>query len=338
MKKFILVFASLLISTFSFAKKVKFSVDMDTCLIPSTGIHVMGDFQTLLGCPVDFDPACTPLLQEASTTIYSTIVDIPAFHKYEYIFVKGDQSYEVESIPYQSVVGYNFDQNRWIYIDSLADDTTDIGAVIFRQNAPRYFTLIRFKVDMHEEASISPNGVHVAGNFQGWDPSKINMYSFVPGIYEIISFLPGGTYEYEYYNGNTPGTDEIIPGPCSVNSHREVVLNVDTIMHDSLTGFPVCFGSCIACVTAGIEENNSASSVSLFPNPAKNQITIRNPQHAIRRIEIVNVLGSVVYQSNILNPRSLIPIDLTSLRQGLYFVKAKDYQNKTLAVSKLILE
>ena len=108
-----------------------------------------------------------------------------------------DQGYEVENVPWESQVGFVnsiLNTNRWIYIDSLADDTTDIGAVIFRQNAPAGFTLIRFKVDMHEEASISPNGVHVAGNFQGWDPTKIRLYSFGVGVYEIIAFMPAGTY------------------------------------------------------------------------------------------------------------------------------------------------
>ena len=90
MKKYFLLLTAIFICTFSFARKVKFSVDMDTVTINTTGVHVMGDFQMILGCTVDFDAACTPLTQEASTTIYSTVVDIPAFAKYEYIFVNED--------------------------------------------------------------------------------------------------------------------------------------------------------------------------------------------------------------------------------------------------------
>lgn len=339
MKKYLLLSIAIISCTYSFAKKVKFSVDMDTVTVLSTGVHVMGDFQMALGCTVDFDPACTPLTQEASTTIYSTVIDIPAFAVYTYIFVNGDQSYEVESIPYQSIVGYNFNQNRWMYVDSLADDTTDIGAVIFRQNAPAGLTLIRFKVDMHEEASISPNGVHVAGNFQGFDPTKIRMYSFGSGVYEIIYFLPAGTHEFKYYNGNTIGDEEIIPGACSVNSHREVVLSIDTIMHDSLTGFPVCFGSCVACLSASVGEINSSSGINIYPNPARNKLAIGNGQLAIGLVSIYDATGRIVFsQEQKAKGKRQTDIDISTLMPGIYFVRVSDADNKHITTSKLIIE
>src|SRR5687768_5761872 len=95
-------------ANFVFAKKVKFSVDMDTITVNATGMHVMGDFQAVAGYPGgDWLPNTTPLTQEATSTIYSVIVDIPAFVKYEYKFVNGDQSYEAEFVPVPSRVLYN---------------------------------------------------------------------------------------------------------------------------------------------------------------------------------------------------------------------------------------
>src|SRR5689334_19803480 len=189
MKKVLLTAVILLSATFVFAKKVKFSVDLDTVTANVTGVHVMGDFQGVAGFPGgDWLPNTTPLTQEASSTIYSTVVDIPAFTKYEYKFVNGDQGYEAEFVPLPSRVGYNFNDNRWLWVDSLANDTTDIGAILFAGNAPVNLTLLRFKVDM-SEALVDPAGVHVAGDFQGWDPSKIMLYSFGSGVYEIIAYL-----------------------------------------------------------------------------------------------------------------------------------------------------
>jgi alpha-amylase len=338
MKKNLLLAFALLVCTFSFAKKVKFSVDMDTVTVLSTGVHVMGDFQALIGCPVDFDASCTQLLQEASSTIYSVIVDIPAFQKYEYIFVNGDQSYEVESIPMESVAGYNFSQYRWIYIDSIANDTTDIGAVIFRQNAPAGLTLVRFKVDLHEEASISPAGVHVAGNFQGWDPSKIRLYSFGAGVYEIISFLPAGTYEFKYYNGNTTGDAETIPGPCSVNSSREIALSVDTILHDYITTYAVCFSGCAACVTTGVEENNFSDGITIYPNPATSQLAVSSRQLAIGRIEIYDNIGKVIFTELQTANCKLQTINVAALNSGIYFLRISDSENRLLAAQKLVIE
>ena len=341
MKKYIILLFAIFIYTSSFAKKVKFSVDMDTVTINTTGVHVMGDFQILLGCTTDFDAACTPLTQEFSTTIYSTIVDIPAFAKYEYAFVNGDQGYEVENVPWESQVGFVssiLNTNRWIYIDSLADDTTDIGAIIFSRNAPAGLTLIRFKVDMHEEASVSPNGVHTAGVFSGWNTALNYMWSFNTGMYEVINYLTAGTYEYKYYNGNTTGDAETVPGPCSVFGNREIVLSVDTIMHDYVTGYPVCFGGCAACVTAGFEENNSSAAINIYPNPANNKFTIHDLRFTISRIEILDVLGSCVIQSQISNLKSQISVDISSLSPGIYFVCVSDADNSHLSTSKLVIE
>ena len=83
----------------------------------------------------DWASNTTTLTQEGSTEIYSIVVDIPAFAKYEYKFLNGDQFYEAEFVPIIRV-GYNFNDNRWIYVDSLANDTTFVGAILFAGNAP----------------------------------------------------------------------------------------------------------------------------------------------------------------------------------------------------------
>ncbi|MCX6294938.1 MAG: hypothetical protein NTX97_02540 [Bacteroidetes bacterium] len=191
MKKIIIISVLLTINSFAFAKKVKFSVDMTGLLKSSLGMHISGDFQTLAGfAGGDWMPNTTPLAQEASdTNIYTIVVDIPAFRKYEYKFVNGDQFYEAEFVPIESRVGYNFDDNRWIYIDSLANDTTSIGAIRFSQNAPKGYHLLRLLVDLRNEASIDPAGTHVAGSFQGWSPINNIMYKLNDTIEELIVYV-----------------------------------------------------------------------------------------------------------------------------------------------------
>src|SRR4051812_22600711 len=125
MKNFLPFILSLFILTSVSAKKVKFAVDLRDTVANITGVHIMGDFQVAAGYSSDLCPNCTPLTQETGdTNIYSIVVDIPAFAKYEYVFLNGDQGYDAEFVPDDSRVGYNFDSNRWIYVDSLADDTT----------------------------------------------------------------------------------------------------------------------------------------------------------------------------------------------------------------------
>ena len=175
MKKLLLSITILLTSLCLSAKKVKFAVDMTGQTISAFGVHIVGDFQEAAGYPLNFDPAATPLTQEGSTNIYSIIVTIPAFTKYEYLFVNGDQTYEAEFVPDESRVGYNFVDNRWLYVDSLANDTTFVGAILFSGNAPAGLSLVRYKVDMNNALPVSPNGIHVGTSDDAFSPVKTKL-------------------------------------------------------------------------------------------------------------------------------------------------------------------
>src|SRR5207248_6349550 len=112
MKKFLLFALTLFSLSTALAKKVKFAVNMTGQTINTLGVHVWGDFQVAAGYTSDWAPNLTLLTQEAAdTNIYSMIVDIPAFAKYEYTFLNGDQGYDAEFVPQESRVGYNFNTN-----------------------------------------------------------------------------------------------------------------------------------------------------------------------------------------------------------------------------------
>jgi len=184
MKKHLLGLSFVLFVTSVSAKKVKFAVDMTGIVTSTLGIHVVGDFQEAAGYPLNWDPSATTLTKEGSTDIYSIIVNIPAFTKYEYRFVNGDQTYESEFVPDESRVGYNFNDNRWMYVDSLANDTSFVGAILFGGNAPAGLSLVRYKVDMKNSLPVSPNGVHVGTDMDAFSPTKVRLYSFGDSIYD----------------------------------------------------------------------------------------------------------------------------------------------------------
>jgi len=330
MKKIIYSLLLLTIATGAYAKKVKFAVDMTNETISPNGIHVTGDFQTLAGFPGgDWASNTTTLAQEGATAIYSIVVDIPAFAKYEYKYVNGDQFYEAEFIPVESRVGYNFNDNRWLYVDSLADDTTYIGALVFAGNAPMAMTLVRFLVNMQNE-TVSANGVHVAGNFQGWNTETNILYSFGSDLYEGIAYVNTGTIAYKYYNGNTAGDNETVPAICSVNSNRELSVTGDIVIGE------VCYASCVSC-TVGFNELAGNSGISLYPNPtatfSKLEILDKNTSHDIL---ITDVTGRSVISYLNYTPSTLI-INKNNLKDGVYFVTLKS-ESQVISTSKLIIE
>lgn len=336
MKKLLLILILFSVYEISFAKKVRFACDMTGQVVNVTGMHISGDFQTAAGfAGGDWNSATTPLTQEGSTEIYSIIVDIPAFTKYEYKFVNGDLFYEVEFVPEPSRVGYNFNDNRWIYIDSLANDTTNIGALVFGGNAPAGFTMVRFFVDM-AAITASPSGVHLAGNFQGFDPSTTIMYNFGAAntnglyIYEIMAYVPLGTYEYKFYNGNSAGTEETVPGICSVNSNREITVTSDTLLNI------VCFGSCIPCAT-GLNENNFLTGIILAPNPSSEVVIVSwKNNHAVKSVFLNDITGRIVREYKVINDQS-IAIEKNNLNAGIYFIRVSDTTDET-ASAKIIFE
>ncbi|MBI1315876.1 T9SS type A sorting domain-containing protein [bacterium] len=109
---------------------------------------------------------------------------------------------------------------------------------------------VTFRVDMSQQFSISPDGVHIAGNFQAaagypsdWDPASAEMLDpDMDGIYELTVTLPNGTYQYKFVNGDAWGTDESVPSGCAVSNNREVTISGNTTVP------VVCYAQCTACI------------------------------------------------------------------------------------------
>lgn len=299
-------------------------------IVNTTGIHVSGDFQTIAGFPGgDWASNTTTLTQEGATDIYSIVVDIPAFAKYEYKFLNGDQFYEAEFVPVESRVGYNFNDNRWIYVDSLGDDTTFVGAILFAANAPANLNLVRFSVNTQGMTALDPAGMHVAGSFQSFNPSQIFLYSFVQDVSEIIAYLPLGSYEYKYYDGNTIAGTETVPGVCAVNGNRGLDVTKDTV----LTTY--CFSTCNSCLV-NVEET-ALQNVSLYPNPTTGAAELKFEDRSLDyAISITDLTGRLVKSIELKNEISA-KIDLSSWSKGLYFVNAHASNNKSFS-GKLIVQ
>jgi hypothetical protein len=314
------------------AKKVKFAVDMGTYTISPNGIHIIGDFQVLAGFgTLDWDPATTQLNQEGNSTIYSIVVNLPAFNKYEFKFVNGDQTYETEFVPDESRVG-GFNDNRWLYVDSLANDTTYAGAVIFGANAPAGKTLVRYKVDMSNAGNLSNNGIHIGTSYQSsaFDPTKIRLYSFGNNVYEIINYTTNNTYGFIYYNGNNAINTETVPSSCSLLGKRSINVVKDTVLP------VICFSSCTVCVGVGFKENTKSETVlKLYPNPATDALTIQSNISGKYSVTILNVLGKqVLHYSDLDTEKTTVTIQ--DLSSGIYVVQISGNKNQ-ITTQKLVV-
>lgn len=320
MKNLILTLALLTLLSSAFAKKVKFAVDMTGQTVNTTGVHISGDFQQAAGYPGgNWNSGSTLMENEPGTEIYSVVVDIPADAKYEFKFINGDLWYEVEFVPVESRVGYDFIDNRWIWIDSLWNDTVMVGPILYAGNAPAGKNLVRFKVDISILTFIDPSGVHIAGDFQDWDPAYTRMYCFDGISYEYIAYvdntIPG--WQYKFLNGNTVNAYEDVPDECSVDGNRSVTVTGDIVLD------PVCFDLCTLCPT-GIQESDPEWVVRVYPNPADEQVTLDfNDMATYHDVVITDVLGNIVRTFSH-SDSGILRISTADLKEGIYFIRVRN--------------
>ena len=94
-----------------------------------------------------------------------------------------------------------------------------------------------------QNEEVSVNGVHVAGNFQSWDPAASEMIDTNgDGKYEIdFTFVPGEELQYKFINGNDWDSAETVPDECVTEGNRTLVAPIFNRPYE------VCYETCEAC-------------------------------------------------------------------------------------------
>jgi hypothetical protein len=212
---------------------VTFQVDMSQQTVAPEGVHIAGSFQ-------GWDPGATAMTN-AGDGIYTYTHTFSGGESIEYKFVNGDEWGEDESVP--AACAQN--NNRYMTVPSV---DTLLPAVCFGSCDPCGTpTEVTFQVDMSEQ-TVSPDGVHVAGSFQGWNPGSTEMLPIGDDVYAVtVSVSEGDFLEFKYINGNDWPGEEIVPAACGVpngvggyNRFYEVPVGGGTLE-------VVCFGSCYPC-------------------------------------------------------------------------------------------
>lgn len=324
-----------LVLLFSFlveAKYVRFAVNMQySGMLNSNDAYMTSTFQNAIGMGGDLTHGFLHLTQSSTdTNLYYAVYNIPAFQMYEYQFELGVAGYSIENIPVESqslLNGY-----RWLYIDSLSNDTLNLPAIYYSGNNSATEIMYRIKVNMANE-TVSPNGVHIAGNFQNNDPASTIMYSFGNGVYEYMAYLtPNTQVEYKFYNGNTLTSTETVPTSCAQGGNR-AINNVD-----SAQILPtVCFGGCVNCAPLSTLSPTNNNLHRLAPNPMINNSTLTfNDNASTHTVAIVDLQGRIVRQYNNISTNS-IQINKDLLASSVYFLNIVNEQNETSRL-KLIIE
>lgn len=220
-------------------RPVTFIVDMKGTTINATGIHIAGDFQEEAGFPLgDWQPHTTTMTRMGQSSQYRVTVLLPMGQKWEYKFVNGDQFYDSEFVPEESRVGYDFNDNRWFYLDDESTDTFVVGPLLYGGNSGPRKQMIRVRVNMQNAGTISDEGVYAVMYGMNYIP----MYSFTNKVYDVQLYYDlDAAITWRFSNGTNVAGKETVDGSC-----RQTDTDADTAFAT------VCFGECEDCVVSSV--------------------------------------------------------------------------------------
>ncbi|MEM9051660.1 MAG: choice-of-anchor L domain-containing protein [Bacteroidota bacterium] len=169
-----------------------------------------------------------------------------------------------------------------------------------------------------EGINVDPEGIFISGNFNYFVSEPMTQIS--ENIYQFTTELPEYVnVTYKFFNGSGPNSSEVIVGDCGIlgympDVNRHFVTNGQDIILD-----PVCFGTCEVCNEILSTEDEAEESLGVFPNPSQGQLQIVAPNDGFARVQVFNILGSMVYDERVfLNAGTNFEFELEE--RGLYKV------------------
>ncbi len=196
---------------------------------------------------------------------------------------------------------------------------------------------VTFKVNMSSENIINPNGVHIAGEMNGFNPSSPALATSISGIYSITLPLSiQDVVEYKFFNGNTLGDAELVPTGCALagTQNRFVVVPIA----DDLTLPVVCFSKCSNCVVAS-NDLGFENGISLYPNPTNSNtlLAFDLEQASDVTITLYNTIGEVLQRQSEKGIQTAnIPLNTSELPNGIYFIHINN--GNQYAVKQLMMQ
>ncbi len=85
-----------------------------------------------------------------------------------------------------------------------------------------------------------------------------------------------------------------------------------------------------------VEDNNLENTISLYPNPTKQQFFIKSTSVNLDKVEIYDVSGRLISEIDVSDASRTIPINLIGASKGMYFVNI--HSDTNFITKKLVLE
>jgi len=240
MRTILLPVLLLLTAAHGLAVQVTFRVDMSDVVVSANGVHLTGAFQ-------GWNPSATPMT-DSGNGIYAVTLDLSP-DTYAYKFVNGNDWGFDEGVPSSCGVDNGFGGFNRAY--TLGDADVVLPAVCYSGcgncSSSTATVMVLLQVDM-TNVTVSPQGVHVTGDFQGWEPSSTEMSNMGGGLYEILyPVATNSIIHFKFINGTEWDGQESVSEECGVTDGFGGFNRFLVIGETNATYGPVCFSGCSAC-------------------------------------------------------------------------------------------
>ncbi len=306
-------------------KNVTFNVDMNQVTQAFTTPEVNGLWNNWCG-------NCNPLTDANGDGIWTTTLPLPIGSTQEYKFSADAWTIQEQNNPAAPCTNGNATYTNRVIVIPATD--TVLNVVCWSQ-CTACDVDVTLKVNMAWEKAnnaINADGIHVAGDFQGWNPGATEMLDADnDGIYQVTVSLPANSsIQYKFINGNAWGADESVPSACVVPTTMN---RGATFAYGDSTLNPVCYGKCTDCA-AGLGE--SLQNVSLFPNPTRGQFNLVRMDAATEvEVSVLDLQGKVLTVAKWSEGVDALSIDLSNFANGIFMVRMTSEEgSRTMRVSK----
>ncbi len=300
---------------------VTFRVDMSERVVSPDGVHLPGTF-----CNWKTDSLA---MMPVGNNIYQLTVPCEAGNMEQYKFLNGiSWTTGDENVPGTCGVpnGYG-GYNR--YINVPCQDTVLKLVCFSRCDSCPPRVNITFRVSMAWQ-TISPEGVHLSGSFNSWDPAVTLLNEVGNGSYyqAVQPLAPGDSIPFKYVNGADISGVELVPAECGVYSDRYNYQRMLVVPSEATVLPVVCFSQCTGDCTVGVESGQAeeASLSQNVPNPflESSIISYAVPERSTVRLLISDLMGRTIktlVEKEMEAGQYKVTIFAPDFTQGMYFYR-----------------
>lgn len=280
---------------------VTFQVDVSQLGVSPDGVSIGGSFQ---GWAPDAGG-----LTNIGNGIWERTYQVAVNSSIQFKFINGNGwDDQIESVPSECGVNDGFGGfNRSLNIGS---EDIVFGPVCFSECEacePIELVDVTFSVDMSAEV-VSPQGVHIAGSFQNWNPGSSALNDAGNGIWQGTFSIPANTtLQFKFINGNDWPQSETVPSDCGIGDGFGAFNRFLEVGNEPGSFGPVCFNGCYACgefnpvlVTFSVDlANEPVDPAGVFLTGSFNGF---DPE----ALQMANVFDDVYQAVVVLNPGSTV--------------------------------